>query len=541
MCASPRCCAFALALAMASWLSYAAFGFAQSVPEALDTPTSSIVWTTGGNAAWSGQTSTSHDGVDAVRSGAIGNNQTSYLQATVPAAGVLRYWRKISTELDWDYLRVYRNGVEVLGTAISGEVDWQRHEVVVNAANDTVRWAYSKDELDEGTWAHAVWLDEVTLTPADSGAPFVTRQPQKTGAEAGSVIVLEAAAFGQPPLSYQWFRDNVAIAGETAATLVITGFQVSKAGTYRCEISNALGSASTDNAALSVISHGAALDDTSRSWTAQGDLFWFPQSTITHDGIDALKSGPIGDNQRCTFSASFTGPGLLSYWRKLATEEEYDFLRVRVDGVVVQQASGNIDWELQSINLTPGIHEVSWSYEKNIRFTFPDDAVWIDQIRLTNDFATWRSQYFSTEELNDPLTSGPSADPNYNGLANLVEYALDLNPRSTGALLPPLRGRLAGLNTLDEAPWNFALELTRPASLPSDVTIIVQQCDSPSPTATWIDLARKVGNGAWVLSNGGLIDEEPSVGGRIRVIARAPGVIDEFTPNTFLRMRISVP
>jgi hypothetical protein len=44
--------------------------------------------------------------------------------------------------------------------------------------------------------------------------------------------------------------------------------------------------------------------------------------------------------------------------------------------------------------------------------------------------ATWSSGVFTGEELLDPQVSGDLADPDHDGLPNLLEYALGLNPRS---------------------------------------------------------------------------------------------------------------
>lgn len=44
-------------------------------------------------------------------------------------------------------------------------------------------------------------------------------------------------------------------------------------------------------------------------------------------------------------------------------------------------------------------------------------------------FDAWRFAKFSTSELNDPQTSGETADPDRDDLANLIEYALGLEPK----------------------------------------------------------------------------------------------------------------
>ena len=45
----------------------------------------------------------------------------------------------------------------------------------------------------------------------------------------------------------------------------------------------------------------------------------------------------------------------------------------------------------------------------------------------------WRKANFTAGELLDPLISGDAADPDHDGLVNLVEYALGLNPKASDA------------------------------------------------------------------------------------------------------------
>src|SRR5690606_3264455 len=44
-------------------------------------------------------------------------------------------------------------------------------------------------------------------------------------------------------------------------------------------------------------------------------------------------------------------------------------------------------------------------------------------------FDAWRTSHFTTEELADESISGPLADANGDGVANLLAYALNLDPR----------------------------------------------------------------------------------------------------------------
>ena len=69
----------------------------------------------------------------------------------------------------------------------------------------------------------------------------------------------------------------------------------------------------------------------------------------------------------------------------------------------------------------------------------------IHQSGVWRDFVgDWKSQVFSTEELGVNAVSGDTADPDGDGLDNLLEYALNLNPRTADA---------EGAVVLSAEPW----------------------------------------------------------------------------------------
>jgi autotransporter-associated beta strand protein len=55
-------------------------------------------------------------------------------------------------------------------------------------------------------------------------------------------------------------------------------------------------------------------------------------------------------------------------------------------------------------------------------------------LRVDWTFASWKTQFFTQQQLNDPAVSGDQADPDADGLSNLLEYAFNTNPTqaSTG-------------------------------------------------------------------------------------------------------------
>ncbi len=133
--------------------------------EALDA--SDLTWTTGGSANWFSQTSTTHDGVDAARSGTIGLSQESWMETSVTGPGFIRFWRKVSSENGYDYLRFYIDGTEQSGS-ISGEVDWQQASYSIPSGLHTLRWAYTEDYIISAG-SDCGWVDQVVWWPTGPG------------------------------------------------------------------------------------------------------------------------------------------------------------------------------------------------------------------------------------------------------------------------------------------------------------------------------------------------------------------------------------
>src|SRR5207247_10465393 len=79
-------------------------------------------------------------------------------------------------------------------------------------------------------------------------------QPQSQTAVVGSSPGLSVSLQGTTPLSYQWQLNGTNLPGATAASLMLTNVQLSQAGNYSVTASNALGSATSSNAVLTVIS-----------------------------------------------------------------------------------------------------------------------------------------------------------------------------------------------------------------------------------------------------------------------------------------------
>lgn len=402
------------------------------IPIAVETPP--LVWTTGGDSVWYGQTTTARDGVDAAQSGDIADLQSVWTQTTVAGPGTLTFWWKVSSEAGYDSLHFFMDGQEQ-GSApkISGAVDWQPVTVTIPTGNHVLRWIYTKDNsLSSG--ADAAWLDQVVFAPSlpqaldtpmftwvtSGSAPWsgqiLTTHDGVDAARSGVIDVsqqstAEIQVAGAGSLSFWWkvsseggydflrfYLDGVeqpgitAISGEVdwqQKTLAVPAGNHTLRWTYSKDVSNNVGA---DAAWLDQIvfapSLPQALDTPALIWTPSGNATWAGQMLVTHDGVDAAQSGPITHSQLSITETTVTGPGDLTFWWKVSSEPNFDYLAFFMDGVEqtgIAGISGEVDWQQKSLRVPAGTHTLRWVYSKDSSQSVGADAGWLDQVVFAPD------------------------------------------------------------------------------------------------------------------------------------------------------------
>ena len=139
----------------------------QTLPEAIDQPLWTV--TTGGDKPWDVDAVTTSDGKSAARSGAIDNDEESWLETRVEGAGTLSFRWKVICEDDpdgewWDSLSFSVDGMFV--EAIDGDSGWRRVSVNVKGSGvHTFTWLFSKDGGQDEEYDDVAWVDQVTWTP----------------------------------------------------------------------------------------------------------------------------------------------------------------------------------------------------------------------------------------------------------------------------------------------------------------------------------------------------------------------------------------
>ena len=82
--------------------------------------------------------------------------------------------------------------------------------------------------------------------------PVITEQPSSQTIIVGDGAVFNVNALSEPPLSYQWFKNDVEIVGATGNTYIIQTSTLTDAGNYHAVVTNIVGSTTSDTATLTV-------------------------------------------------------------------------------------------------------------------------------------------------------------------------------------------------------------------------------------------------------------------------------------------------
>ncbi len=142
----------------------------------------------------------------------------------------------------------------------------------------------------------------------------------------------------------------------------------------------------------------------------------------------------------------------------------------------------------------------------------------------------WQQQYFGV--ITGAGNAAPGADPNHNGIPNLMEYALGGDPAgvSSGSGVLPGAG-------VDAAGNRLQLSFNRYPSR-NDITLIVQAADSLA--GPWTDLAQSANGAAFsVITPGASILESAMGSPRAVSVSDLYQTTDPAHPRRFMRLRVS--
>lgn len=150
----------------------------------------------------------------------------------------------------------------------------------------------------------------------------------------------------------------------------------------------------TDYSASSDFSDGFESGSLSSAYQQGGNAPWALNGTAPHAGANSVKSGAVGNNQSSELSITknISTSGTVTFWYKVSSEQNYDYLNFYIDGVRQNRWSGSVGWNQVQVPVTAGQHQFKWAYEKDYSVVGGSDAAWVDDIEITNTSPTnWQT------------------------------------------------------------------------------------------------------------------------------------------------------
>ena len=117
-------------------------------------------------------------------------------------------------------------------------------------------------------------------------------------------------------------------------------------------------------------------------WENDYSIPWTVVTESPYGGNYCVKSGNIGDNTTTslTITIDALSEGEISFYKKVSSEAYFDQLQFYIDANLQDEWSGEVEWEEAHYPLTPGQHELKWTYFKDMYVSDGSDCAWLDNI-----------------------------------------------------------------------------------------------------------------------------------------------------------------
>jgi subtilisin family serine protease len=202
-------------------------------------------------------------------------------------------------------------------------------------------------------------------------------------------------------------------------------------------------------------------------WSSSGNADWFVQTSTVHAGTYAAQSGNIGDQQSSSLQVTVDcgAGGEVSFWYKVSSEANYDYLQFYVDGSQRVEWAGEVGWAEYTTTVTGGNHTFRWTFDKDWSVSDGSDCGWIDEVTFPGGATPTPRIVPAPMMLETTVAAGQSAvlplvvmnqgaadldvTATANGFVSLDSYATTIDPSSYQVFLATLDsdGLLPGYHT----------------------------------------------------------------------------------------------
>lgn len=123
-------------------------------------------------------------------------------------------------------------------------------------------------------------------------------------------------------------------------------------------------------------------DFTKYPWHFSGNANWIINTSLPFQGSFCASSPTLADNMQSSMYVTMNVlcASEISFYRKISSEANYDFMTFYIDGEEKGKWSGEVPWAKVTYQISAGSHTFTWKYNKDINTVAGSDKAWIDYI-----------------------------------------------------------------------------------------------------------------------------------------------------------------
>ncbi|MBI5471752.1 MAG: immunoglobulin domain-containing protein, partial [Ignavibacteriae bacterium] len=242
---------------------------------------------------------------------------------------------------------------------------WQKNNVDISGATNASYTTPATVFADSGATFRCVVSNSQGTVTSNSAilnvnrvGPTITQHPANQSVQAGQTANFSVTATGSPTLAYQWQKNNVNIGGASTSNYTTPATVAGDDGsTFRCIVSNAAGTVTSNSATLTVITQpaGTIVSDDFHTGTLNNSLWTFTNpntpSTLSFTGMgtsDALLSIAIpgGGSGHDAWTGGNFAPRIMQTITNGDFQAEVKFQSTpssayQIQGIIVEQDANN--------------------------------------------------------------------------------------------------------------------------------------------------------------------------------------------------------
>ncbi|MDQ8203491.1 S8 family serine peptidase [Pelagicoccus sp. SDUM812003] len=313
------------------------------------------------------------------------------------------------------HLEIY--STDLLGSRrkLAVGADWTEVVMLVDSRSP---WNYAFEiENPQGTEA-SLWADNIK--PYEK--LLIAKQPKNFASFIGGPAWFSVDVYPQEGVEIQWYRNGTPIAGANASQIELDSVSFEDLGSYTVRATLDGASLQSEAAELSLAEPmGFAVNQPGIKIATWGDAFWHVDRAMSYDDTHSLVSGDIGDGE---------SSGIRFYFDGVAMGHAFSYYQFSGDDPYNSWQSGRFYTDLEN-------PYIEYKVEIPLRIDQYQSALvktWVDQISVQplpmTSYRDWVVNLEASRTVSTELSpiSDPQADTDGDGLINLFEFALNLDP-----------------------------------------------------------------------------------------------------------------